>query len=90
VYPGNSPLAKGGRIVYRVGHPLAVDGPELREWRVPRDVLPFTKEASQKHGDAYRAITDVVMSRIEELLDPEYRTSSTKPGEKSEGMRRFL
>jgi 1-acyl-sn-glycerol-3-phosphate acyltransferase len=31
VYPGNSPFAKGGRIVYRVGHPIPVEGPELGE-----------------------------------------------------------
>lgn len=90
VYPGNSPLAKGGRIVYRVGHALPVDGPELREHRVPNDVLPFTKEASQKYGDRYRAITDVVMSRISELVDPEYRASERESSEKTAGIRRFL
>ena len=70
LYPGNSPSSNGGRVVYRIGRPLEVDGPELRAHRVPSDVLPFTRRASAAHGDAYRAITDVVMDRINELLDP--------------------
>ncbi len=90
VYPGNSPFAKGGRIVYRVGKPLAVDGPELSPHRVPRDVLPFTKQATLKSGEAYRAITDVVMAKISEVLDPEYRSSGDDSPKKAPGVGRFL
>jgi hypothetical protein len=90
VYPGNSPHAKGGRIVYRVGHPLSVDSPELGPHRVARDVLPFTKQASQKYGAEYRAITDVVMSKLAELVDPEYRAPADGSAEKTSGVARFL
>jgi 1-acyl-sn-glycerol-3-phosphate acyltransferase len=90
VYPGNSPFAKGGRIVYRVGQPLAVDGPELGKERVPRDVLPFTKAASAKYGDRYQAITDTVMSKISELIDPEYRALAEDVPTKDPGVNRFL
>jgi 1-acyl-sn-glycerol-3-phosphate acyltransferase len=90
VYPGNSPFAKGGRIVYRVGRPLALDGPELSPHRVARDVLPFTKQATLKYGDRYRAITDVVMAKLSELLDPEYRSVSDEASKKTPGVGRFL
>lgn len=90
VYPGNSPFAKGGRIVYRVGHLLAVDSPELQPHRVGRDVLPFTKQATQRYGAGYRAITDVVMTKIAELVDPEYRAPDQGSAEKTAGVGRFL
>jgi 1-acyl-sn-glycerol-3-phosphate acyltransferase len=73
VYPGNSPLARGGRIVYRMGAPLTPDGPELAPHRVPAAARPFSHEATAQHGEAYQAITDIVMDRINDLLDPEYQ-----------------
>ena len=73
VYPGNSPSAKGGRIVYRVGELLEIDGPELGPHRVREPFVPFTVAASRRHGQALQAATDLVMDRIEALLDPEYR-----------------
>lgn len=90
IYPGNSPLSKGGRVVYRVGEALPVDGPELAPHRVPRDVLPFTKEASARHGAAYAAITAVVMERISELLDPEYRADPAAAAADKAGVDRFV
>lgn len=76
LYPGGSPWSKGGRVVYRLGPPMPVDGPELAEFRVRAPFQPLSLAASRAHGDAFRAITDRVMSRIESLLDEPYR-----PGE---------
>jgi len=73
VYPGNLPFARGGRVVYRVGTPLRPDGPELGPYRVEDPVTPLSREASRRHGSRYRAITRVVMDRINGLLDPPYR-----------------
>lgn len=73
VYPGNSPMAQGGRIVYRVGPALEIDGPELGRHRVHEPFVPFTVQASRDHGQAFQAATDVVMDHIERLLDPEYQ-----------------
>jgi 1-acyl-sn-glycerol-3-phosphate acyltransferase len=73
VYPGDLPISRGGRIVYRVGEPLSVDHPELLPHRVREPFTPFTTDAEQRHGQAFRAITDVVMGRIEAMLDPEHR-----------------
>ncbi len=72
VYPGNAPFAKGGRIVYRVGEPLEPDGLELGPMRVTTPYTPFTLEASQQHGQAFQAGTDVVMDKIAGLLDPRH------------------
>jgi 1-acyl-sn-glycerol-3-phosphate acyltransferase len=90
LYPGNSPLSKGGRVVYRVGKPLTVDGPELAALRVPRDVLPFTAEATQRYDAKYTAIIEVVMGRIEELLDPEYQRAPDGADATARGAERFV
>lgn len=89
VYPGNSPFARGGRIVYRVGELLELGGPELGPHRVPADVLPLTREASEHHGERYEAITEVVMTRINALVDPEYRRLDADGGGRG-GVDRFL
>ncbi|MCC6751824.1 MAG: 1-acyl-sn-glycerol-3-phosphate acyltransferase [Deltaproteobacteria bacterium] len=86
IYPGNSPFSKGGRVVYRVGRPLPVDGPELAPYRVPEHVVPSTEDAEQ-FEDRYRAITDVVMARISELLDEEYRAGASTA---VKGAKRFV
>ncbi|MDB4433224.1 1-acyl-sn-glycerol-3-phosphate acyltransferase [bacterium] len=89
VYPGNSPFAKGGRIVYRIGKPLRLDGPELRDHRVTEPFRPFTLKAAA-HRDAFQAMTDVVMDHIDPLLDPEYRYSGDQSSDGVSGMSRFV
>jgi 1-acyl-sn-glycerol-3-phosphate acyltransferase len=73
LYPGNLPFSRGGRVVYRIGQPLEADGPEFASLRVPPEAMPLTMQAKLQYGDRYRAITQVVMSRTNELLDPEYQ-----------------
>lgn len=91
VYPGNSPFAKGGRIVYRVGQPIPVDGPEFSPYRVPESVRPLTKEAEVAYGDNYRAMADIVMDRINELVDPPYQRGDESSGdEATKGVARFV
>ncbi len=89
-YPGNSPLSKGGRLVYRIGKPLELDGPELAQWRVPASAQPLSHAASREHGAAYKAATAVVMAAINELLDDEYRFADDDSGDAVRGMNRFL
>jgi 1-acyl-sn-glycerol-3-phosphate acyltransferase len=89
VYPGNSPFAKGGRIVYRIGKPLRLDGPELGSHRVTEPFRPLTLEAA-RHRDAFQAMTDVVMNHIDSLLDPEYRYSRDQRSDGVSGMNRFV
>ena len=73
LYPGSSPFSKGGRVVYRFGDPLEPDAEPLAPYRVPSSVRPLTVEASRDYGPQYQAMTDIVMDRINELLDPEYQ-----------------
>lgn len=89
-YPGGSPFSKGGHLVYRIGRPLELDGPELAPHRVRAPFVPFSTAASATHGEAFRAGTDVVMRHIDALLDPEYRFAEDKVSDGVEKMNRFL
>ncbi len=89
-YPGNSPFSQGGRIVYRIGRPLELDGPELSPFRVSPDVLPLTREATAQHGERYQAATDVVMDHINALLDPEYQFAPPGSEGAESGVKRFV
>lgn len=89
VYPGGSPFAKGGRIVYRVGEILEPDGPELGPHRVAEPYTPFTQEAADRHGQAFQAATNVVMAHIAPLLDLRYQPAEEGSGEAT-GVDRFL
>jgi 1-acyl-sn-glycerol-3-phosphate acyltransferase len=73
LYPGNVPLSSGGKVVYRVGHPLRVDGPELGPHRITAPFVPFSPEAGSAHGVRFRALTDIVMAHIDGMLDEQYR-----------------
>ena len=35
--------------------------------------IPFSRDAQNKYGQRFQSITDVVMSRINELLDTTYQ-----------------
>jgi 1-acyl-sn-glycerol-3-phosphate acyltransferase len=71
LYPGNSPWSRGGRVVYRVGQPLTASG-ELSRFKIDEPFVPFT-DSARKHSAKFAALTELVMERIEALLDPEYR-----------------
>lgn len=90
VYPTNNPFAKGGRVVYRIGRPLAWDGPELSPHRVRAAYLPLSRQAGLDHGEAFAAATQVVMNAINELVDPEYRMSDDPEAGVKKGVRRFV
>jgi len=85
-YPGNSPLSRGGRITYRVGKPLKPAG-ELAKFAPGEDYTPFTPSA-EKHEAKFRALTDLMIERIGELVDPEYRASANT--ELAQGAKRFV
>ena len=89
-YPGDRPLASGGRIVYRIGRPLELDGPELAPFRVTEPFGPFTLEAVGAHREKFQGMTDVVMDHINDLLDPEYRYSEDQTSDGVSGVARFV
>lgn len=90
VYPGASPFAKGGHVVYRVGKPLALEGPELGAFRVKEPFAPLSDHASAAHEAKFRAATDVVMNAIDALLDDEYRFGAEQASDGVRGVRRFV
>jgi 1-acyl-sn-glycerol-3-phosphate acyltransferase len=84
-YPRDAPFSKGGRVVYRIGRPLEPDGPELGAFFVKNPYTPFTVEAGQRHGQAFRAGTNVVMDHIQLLLDPRYQREDESEAPKNKG-----
>lgn len=90
LYPGASPFSRGGRAVYRIGRPLEPDGPELGPHRVREPFAPLSGEAGRLHGEKFAAATSVVMERIDELLDPEYRFGEDRASDGVAGLNRFV
>lgn len=89
LFPGSSPVSKGGRVVYRFGQPLEVDGPELRPHRVGVPFRPLSRSAAA-HDASFRAITDAVMSHIDGLVDEPYRFDPKGESDGVAGVKRFL
>lgn len=90
VYPSDSPWAKGGRIVYRIGKPLDIDGPELGPFRIAEPFQPLSREVSRDHGAQLQSATDVVMEHINALLDPPYQWAPDRASDGVAGMDRFV
>ncbi len=81
VYPGASPWASGGRIVYRIGKPLTVEG-ALSDCRIDTPYRPFTREASA-FADAFERGAAVVTQGINALLDEPYQLGDTNSDTRS-------
>ena len=88
VYPANSPIARRGRIVYQVGAPIPTDDPAIAPYRITEDFVPMSRAATEAHGQRLQAITDVVMARISDLIEPRYRASGS--ASTATGADRFL
>ncbi len=70
-YPGARPFARPGRIVYRIGDPITWES--LAAFHIDEDYEPFTAAAEAAHGGAFQGAVDVVMDRIDELLDERHK-----------------
>ncbi len=87
VYPGASPFGKGGHIVYRMGQPIPYK--EMERFHLPDDFIAFDPRHEAAHREKLQGFVDVVMDRINELVDPEYRFGdAATPAET--GSRRFV
>lgn len=71
LYPGDSPISRGGHVTYRVGEPLTPEG-ALADFRIDDPYVPFTPQAEAAHGEAFAEVTDLVMEKIAGLLDDRY------------------
>ncbi len=88
-YPGNLPFSHGGQITYRIGQPLTHDK-ELAPFLPPGPFVPFTASAEPYH-DHFQRLTDLLMDRINHLVDPPYRYGGqvgVTPAER--GAKRFV
>lgn len=88
LYVGGSPWAKGGTVTYRFGDPIPYGA--LSEYHVDDGFEPFTPEAEATHRGRFQALVDMVMVRIDELLDEPYRFSTDEQSEGVADARRFL
>jgi len=70
-YPGGSPVARRGHIVYRLGHPISYEA--MAPFHPPRDFAPFTPEAEEEHRECFQGLVDLVMDRINDLVDEPYK-----------------
>ncbi|MEM9177705.1 MAG: hypothetical protein AAGC67_21045 [Myxococcota bacterium] len=71
LYPGPSPFARKGRVVYRIGQPIHFD--DLAAFHVDEAYAPFSAAAERDHAKPFRGVADLVTDRIEQLLDEPYR-----------------
>ncbi|MGB3050168.1 MAG: hypothetical protein WBB42_04185 [Polyangiales bacterium] len=88
VYTGSLPIGKAGTIVYRIGDPIPYE--ELAEFHIHEDYVPFSAEAEHKHRDKFQGAVDLVMDRINDLLDPEYQFSDDLQSTGVRGTSRFI
>ena len=88
LYPGASPIARAGRVVYRFGEPLRRE--HAPAWVERGDFEPFTVEAEREHAAAFQAYVDDVMRRIEPLLDAPYRPADAEGPDAVSGSNRFV
>ncbi|MCX7634196.1 MAG: 1-acyl-sn-glycerol-3-phosphate acyltransferase [Syntrophales bacterium] len=76
VYPGSSPFAKSGRIVYRIGEPLTLDD-KLKDFKISESFNLLSRESQRLYKRQFEGATQVIMESINELLDPPYRRTAT-------------
>jgi 1-acyl-sn-glycerol-3-phosphate acyltransferase len=88
IYTGSLPIGKSGTIVYRIGDPIRYE--DLSEFHIDEDYAPFSAEAEHKHRDKFQGAVDLVMERINDLLDPEYQFSDDLQSTGVRGTSRFI
>lgn len=88
VYPGRSLVSKPGCVVYRIGQPFA---PEDFSDLAPREAFePFSRQAELRHREAFQALTDRIMDRIDGLLDERHRFTEDRASDGTRGTDRFV
>ncbi len=87
LYRGNSPWARGGEVVYRLGQPLCYE--ELARFHPP-PFEPFSLAAEAAHRELFQGLVDHVMGRINQLLDERHQFSAEQATEEAAGAERFV
>ena len=84
-FSGTGMRLRGGQITIRFGAPYRPDLTAL-----PADFEPFVPEHEAHHRPVLLAATEVLMTRIDALLDPAYRRVEGFVSDGTQGTRRFL
>lgn len=88
IYPTSSPFPRSGRVIYRFGEPITYE--DMMPWHIGEDYQPFTNAAEAKHRATFQGLSDHIMDRINDLLDPAYRFSEDRQSRGVQGSDRFL
>ena len=72
VYTGSLPIARSGRITYRIGEPLSVFD-QLQTFRIYEPFTLFSRESQQRYREQFEGVTRIVMASIDGMLDEKYR-----------------
>ncbi len=88
VYTRSLPIAKKGTVVYRIGEPITYE--DLAEFHIDEPYEPFTAEAEHTYRDKFQESVDLVMNRINDLLDPRYQFSEDLESTGVRGTSRFM
>lgn len=88
VYPTSSPVARPGRIVYRIGEPLTHE--DARAWHPPGPFTPFDAKDERRYRDLFQGHVDELMHRIDGLVDEPYRFARDAESDGVKGSHRFV
>ncbi len=88
VYPGASPFGRRGRIVYRFGEPITYS--EMAKFHIADSYAPFSFQAESSYQEQFQGLTDLVMDRINDLLDPQYQYADSAESDGTQGSSRFV
>lgn len=88
VHPGSSMIVSPGPIEYRIGKPIRYE--DLSEFHINEDFAPFSAEAEHRYRERFQGAVDVVMDRINPLLDSKYQYSEDLESGGVRGTDRFL
>ncbi len=77
VYRGNLPIARSGRINYRIGEPLSVKD-RLNAYRIKEPFRLFSRESQQRYREQFEGVTRIVMESIDLMLDEKHRRGFTE------------
>jgi len=89
IYPGVSPWARGGRALYRFGHPITYQA--MRDFHIEEKFEPFAPEAERRYRYEFEGLAELVTERINAVLDEPYRADGDSEGQAlRQGIHRFI
>ena len=88
LYPGALPWARRGQVVYRFGEPIHYQ--DTSEFHIQEAYEPFTPTTETRYRKQFEGLTSLVMKRINDLVDEEYRFATEGSQALVQGSDRFI